>query len=137
MNIYSLLLCNIQLFLFVIFFFAQTIHFNTDLWTRENKTAQFTKYDRKNKRNTDVQTVQRSDPAFHRLSANSSCPPPPLREEEGGRGVTVDSKNWSATCAISATDPVRSDQRLKLDSAPTALQKKTTNKQKKIYSKYI
>lgn len=33
-------------------------------------------------------------------------------------GITVDSLIWSVTCAISATDPVQSDQGLKLDSAP-------------------
>lgn len=37
--------------------------------------------------------------------------------------ITVDSLIWSFTCAISATDPVESDQGLKLDSAPTASQK--------------
>lgn len=88
------------------------IQFNTDLWTRENKTARSTKMTG-DKRNTDKQTVQRRNPASRQLSANGGRP----SARRGG--ITVDSFIWSVTCAISATDPVQSDQGLKLDSAPS------------------
>lgn len=47
---------------------------------------------------------------------------------EGGGGITVDSLIWSITCAISATDPVQSDQGLKLDSAPLPQKEKKEKK---------
>lgn len=79
-NIFSLLLCNIQLS-------AQSIHliqFNTDLWTRENKTARSTKW-QEIKGILIKQTVQRHKPASHLLSAIAvTSSPNPNTESWGG-----------------------------------------------------
>lgn len=109
-NIFSLLLCNIQLS-------AQSIHliqFNTDLWTRENKTARSTKW-QEIKGILIKQTVQRHKPASHLLSAIAVTSSPNPNTESWGGWITVDSLIWSVTCAISATDPVQSDRGLKVD----------------------
>lgn len=78
-NIFSLLLCNIQLS-------AQSIHliqFNTDLWTRENKTARSTKW-QEIKGILIKQTVQRHKPASHLLSAIAVTSSPNPNTELGG-----------------------------------------------------
>lgn len=59
------------------------------------------------KRNTDQQAVQ-----------TKPCLPLTLSKL---RGITVDTLIWSVTCEVSATDPIQSDQGLKLDSAPTGV----------------